>query len=427
LFQREFKYCLFIVFIAIFLLIVSQDPASPETNPASPDELNRSGYLLFKQGEQAYYRRNFEAAASYYRQAADLFNSIHKRHPGWSADALEDRLKICRQRIEEAERARAEQKAGERLLRVHFIDVGQGDCELIQCPNGKTILIDGGKIWCYPFLVEYLRQAGVKKIDLLIVSHPHGDHYGGLIKILKIFPVVTLLVSGKEDTTEHYQRYLETVKSLKSIKFKLARVGDVYSFGDVKMLIVHPSSRLLDSPNNCSIIAKVSYGRESFLFTGDAEEEAEHEAMSRGYNLKSTILKVGHHGSRTSTNPGFLARVSPREAVICVGKDNYYGHPKPEILRRLKSRGIKIYRTDQDGTVLYLSNGITHQVEFPGKAVYPEYNIPKERRGKIIANRETLIYYLPRSKYGRQVPPEDRVFFDTASAAEAAGYRRYWF
>ena len=282
LFKREFKYCLLIVFIAAFLLIVSQDPASPETNPSSPGELYRTGYLLFNQGEQAYYRRNFEAAASYYHRAADLFNSIHKRHPGWSTDALEAQLKICRQRIEEAEETLAEQKSWERPLRIHFIDVGQGDCELIQCPDGETILIDGGKIWCYSFLVEYLRQAGVKKINLMIVSHPHGDHYGGLIKILKTFPVVTLLVSGKEDTTEHYQRYLETVKSLESIKYKLARAGDTYSFGDVKMLIVHPSSRLLDSPNNCSIIAKVSYGKESFLFTGDAEKEAELEAMSRG-------------------------------------------------------------------------------------------------------------------------------------------------
>ncbi len=314
----------------------------------------------------------------------------------------------------------------ENPLRVHFIDVGQGDCSLIQCPDGTTILIDGGRIWTYPFLIEYLRNAGVEKIDLMVTSHPHGDHYGGLIPVLKAFPVGAILDSGQEDTTDHYRRYLETVKSLPEVDFRLARAGDRHSFGEVRILIIHPGARLLASPNDCSIIMKLTYGDVSFLFTGDAERAAEMEAMSRGYNLRSTVLKVGHHGSRTSTAPVFLSRVAPRYAVIPAGENNRYGHPHPEVTRRLKLRGIKIFQTGLQGTVLFLTDGREIRVELPGQAVYPEYEIPEDRASRIIANRETLIYYLPRSPYVSQIPPEHREYFDTAIAAENAGYRRYW-
>lgn len=324
---------------------------------------------------------------------------------------------------------RAEPSAGaewDNPLRVHFVDVGQGDCSLIQCPDGTTILIDGGRIWTYPFLIEYLREAGVEKIDLMVTTHPHGDHYGGLIQVLKAFPVDTILDSGKEDTTDHYQRYLETVRSLPEVDFKLARAGDRHTFGEVEILIIHPGPRLLPSPNDCSIILKLTYGDVSFLFTGDAERAAEMEAMSRGFNLRSTVLKVGHHGSRTSTGPAFLSRVAPRCAVIPAGENNRYGHPHPEVTRRLKMRGTTIYQTGLEGTILFLTDGRETRVEFPGKAVYPEYEVPEDRASRVIANRETLIYYLPRSPYVSQIPPEHRVYFDTATAAENAGYRRFW-
>lgn len=311
-------------------------------------------------------------------------------------------------------------------LRVHFIDVGQGDSTLIQCPDGSTILIDGGRIWTYPFLLDYLTRAGVEKIDLLVATHPHGDHYGGLIKVLKTFPVDEILDSGKEDTTDHYQRYLETIKGLPEVGFKLARAGDRLSFGEVKILIIHPSSRLPVSPNDCSIMLKLTYGDVSFLLTGDAEAEGEREAMSRGYNLRSTVLKVGHHGSRTSTSQAFLSRVAPRYAVIPAGKDNGYGHPHSEVTRRLQMRRIKTYQTGTEGTILFITDGEDLRVELLGLAVYPEYEIPEDKASRIVANQETLTYYLPRASYARQIPPEDRVFFDTAAAAENAGYRRYW-
>jgi competence protein ComEC len=421
--QRTNKLLLFILVSLIGVLILSPGAFSGD----SPEELYREGYLHLKQADRSFYEQDYEEALAGYERAEIALGGIKADYPDWSTELIEVRLNRCRERLKETKNLISENKSWERPLKVHFIDVGQGDSTLIQCPDGTTILIDGGKIWCYTFLGDYLRRARVEKIDYLMVSHPHGDHYGGLIKILKTFKVGTLLVSGQKDTTDHYQRFMETVESLKGVKYKLARAGDRYSFGDVELLIMHPSSRLPDAVNDCSIIAKLIYGNESFLFTGDAEEDAELEAIGRGYNMKSTILKVAHHGSRTSTDQYFLSRVSPDEAVIFVGENNGYGHPTPQVLRRLKRGGIKTYRTDLDGTILYLSNGKEHRVELPGKAVYPEYDISPENQGKAIANRETLIYYKPRAEFARRVPPDDRIYFDTGAAAEIAGYRRFWY
>ncbi len=421
--QRINKLLLFILVSLLGVLILSPGAFSGD----SPEELYRGGYLQIKQADKSFYEKDYEEALAKYESAEIALGGIKTEYPEWSPELIEVRLNKCRERLDETRNLISENKSWEHPLKIHFIDVGQGDSTLIQTPDGTTILIDGGKIWCYTFLGDYLRRAGVEKIDYLMVSHPHGDHYGGLIKILKSFKVDTILVSGQKDTTDHYQRYMETVKSLKEVKYKMARAGDKYSFGDVELLIMHPSSKLPDSINDCSIIAKLTYGDESFLFTGDAEEDAELEAIGRGYNMKSTVLKVAHHGSRTSTDQYFLSRVSPEEAVIFVGANNAYGHPTPQVLRRLKRGGIKTYRTDLDGTILYISNGKEHRVELPGKAVYPEYDISPENQGKAIANRETLIYYKPREELARRVPPDDRIYFETGAAAEIAGYRRFWY
>lgn len=421
--QRANK--LVIIALGCLLGVLILSPAA--FSGSSPEELYRGGYLNLKQAEKNFYTRNYEKACAGYKSVETVLREIKTDYPDWSPDLIEVRLKRCRERLEEAEKLIAEKKSWYCPLKVHFIDVGQGDSILIQCPDGTTLLIDGGKIWCYAFLGDYLHRAGVNKIDYLIVTHPHEDHYGGLVKILKTFKIDTILASGQRNTTKYYQQFMETVESLEGVKYKLARAGNRYSFGDVELLIMHPSSRLPDSSNNCSIIAKLIYGNESFLFAGDAEEEAELETLGRGYNMKSTVLKVAHHGSRTSTDQYFLSRVSPREAVICVGKDNSFGHPTSQVLRRLKSRGIKIYRTDLDGTILYLSNGREHRVELPGKAVYSEYDIAPENKSKVIANRETCIYYKPREELARRIPPADRIYFDTAIAAEIAGYRRTWY
>ncbi|MCX6349539.1 MAG: hypothetical protein NTV79_08600, partial [Candidatus Aureabacteria bacterium] len=160
--------------------------------------------------------------------------------------------------------------------------------------------------------------------------------------------------------------------------------------------------------NNCSIVARLAYRDFSVLLTGDAEEPAEKEILSRGGPLKSTILKVAHHGSRSSTSARFLSAVSPRLAVISVGPGNSYNLPRPEILRRLESAGAEILRTDESGAIVVSTDGRDRRVEFPGKASYPDYEIPPDRAGQIVA-------------------PKEQEYFSTEDAAQRAGYVKSWY
>lgn len=417
------------VFIVLLIILgFSLLPSSLfSSDSQSHQEIFRSGYLFFRRAEDLFRRGELEKARENYRRAEQVWLDLRTDHPGWYPEGVSSKLNGIRKRIRETERILAEKRSWENPLRIHFLDVGQGDSALIQCPDGSNIVIDGGPMSAYPFLVNYLQEAGVEKIDLMIATHPDGDHIGGLPKLLKVFPVDTLLDSGKEHTTKLYQRYLSTIDKSLNTKFKLGRAGDRYNFGKVELLILHPSSVLPDRNNDCSIMVKLRYGKESFLFTGDAEEKAERELMNRGFTLRSTVLKVGHHGSKSSTSPRFLTAVSPRAAVISAGSHNRWGHPTPEVMRRLQMGGIEIYRTDLQGTILFLSNGAEYRVEFPGKAVYPDYEIPPEHEGKIIANKETLIFHLPEGRSYRKVPPEDRDYFETEADALAAGYYKSWY
>lgn len=414
-------------FFLVFILLFNPVFTSLASGLEAPADRYQSAYRFFQKAEIFFHRQNLEDSLEYYRRAGDLFAALREQDPAWNSEAIKHRLGKCREQIRRIEETLTERKSWEKPLKIHFLDVGQGDGALIQCPDGSNIVIDGGGISGYSFPVNYLRQAGIKKIDLMIATHPHSDHIGGLPKLLKSFPVDTVLDSGKEHTSELYHRYLETIKASPGTKFKLGRAGDRYRFGKVELLIFHPSSSLLKKINDCSIVVKLKFGKETFLFTGDAEKKAEREIMLRGFNLRSTVLKVGHHGSDTSTTPSFFSAVSPRTAVISVGKGNSFGHPRPEVLRRLQSRGVKIYRTDLQGTIVFISNGNKHRVEFPGKASYPDYDIPPQHEGKIIGNRESMIYHLPGGRYCRKILPEDREYFESEDDAQAAGYRKSWY
>lgn len=414
-------------FIFVALLISPLPQAAPaENDRGEPGDLYRAADTAYRLAERALRAGDLENSLEHFEFARSAWEAIREGHPDWNPETVEQRLRQTGERIEATAAEVAEKKSWEKPLRVHFIDVGQGDSALIQCPDGSTILIDGGPMNAYPHLIKYLKAAGVEKIDLLIATHPDGDHIGGLLKVLKTFPVATVLDSGKEHTTLTYKRYLEAIKSLPETEFKLGRAGNRFPFGEVELLIVHPGPRLSKDNNDCSIVAKLTYGEDSFLFTGDAEKKAEAEILGRGFRLKSSVLKVGHHGSRSSTSTRFLGSVSPRSAVISVGKNNRYGHPTEEVMRSLEQRRVELYRTDLQGTILMLSNGQEIRVEFPGKAVYPDYPEPEEYEGMVLADRESLIYYFPGSGYRRKIPPEDREYFKTGAEAEAAGYFKGW-
>ncbi|MEW6105782.1 MAG: ComEC/Rec2 family competence protein [Bacillota bacterium] len=248
-------------------------------------------------------------------------------------------------------------------LAVHFIDVGQGDSILVQAPSGKTMLVDGGPVDASGRLVAYLKAQKVSRIDVLVATHPHADHIGGLIEVLRTFVVGLVVDSGKVHTTATYERFL-TLIDQKNIRFRLGRAGDSIDLGPgLDVRILHPSEPLPESMNDCSVVIRLQYGKVGFLFTGDAEREAENAILQSGADVHATVLKVAHHGSRTSSNPWFLKAVEPAVAVILVGAGNSYGHPHRITLLNLAGYTDRVYRTDVDGDVVVITDGTTFRVD----------------------------------------------------------------
>jgi competence protein ComEC len=251
-------------------------------------------------------------------------------------------------------------------LKVNFINVGQGDCILIEAPNKINILIDGGGTPQSDFdvgskiVIPYLRRKGINEIDLLILTHPHLDHLEGLLPVLKEFKVDMVLDSGLNCDSSEYKEFISLIIK-KGIPYHKAKAGDNFIFSNnLEIFLLNP---LYDSDfycesdfNNASIVVKLFYKNADFLFTGDIEEAAEKKLSVWQNILQSDILKVGHHGSETSTNIEFLDKVDPSIAVITVGK-NHFGHPSQKIIERLEDKNIHIYRTDEDGTIIIRTNG----------------------------------------------------------------------
>ena len=251
-------------------------------------------------------------------------------------------------------------------LKVNFINVGEGDCILIEAPNKINILIDGGGTPRSDFdvgskiVIPYLRRKGINEIDLLILTHPHLDHLEGLLPILRELKVCAVLDSGFICDVSEYREFISTIKE-KNIPYYQTKSGDNYIFSkNMEMLILNPPhTSNLDNDsdfNNHSIVVKLYYKNSNFLFTGDIEREAEKRLLVWQNILNSDVLKLGHHGSSTSTTLEFLDKVDPIIAVITVGKNNF-GHPSQKVIERLEDRNIKIYRTDEDGTVIIRTNG----------------------------------------------------------------------
>jgi len=249
------------------------------------------------------------------------------------------------------------------FLEVNFFDVGQGDAIFIEVPGGNQILIDGGpddKI-----LEKLGREMPFwdRSIDMIILTHPEKDHVLGLIEVLKRYKITDILWTGIVRNTSEYEEWIKLIPE-EGAAVKIIKAGERIRFtDDIFMDVIYPLENLegkkIKESNNTSIVSRLVFGSTSFLFTGDMEKSAEYEVLGRGAYLDSDVLKVGHHGSKTSTSDEFLKAVSPLMAVIEVGKNNRYGHPVQEILDRIIENSAKIFRTDLNGDIKIISDGNT--------------------------------------------------------------------
>jgi len=246
------------------------------------------------------------------------------------------------------------------VLSVHMIDVGQGESILIVTPNNKTILIDAGEQSQGRKVKAYLTKNKVNKIDLLIGTHPHSDHIGGLSEVINSFEVGKIIMPKKLHTTSTFEKLLATIQS-KGLTINAPEINTIIEFDeDIKLHFLGPIKDYGDNLNLWSIVFRLDYKDKSFLFTGDMEKVAEIDLIntySREY-LKTNVLNIGHHGSSTSTSDQFLSYVNPEIALISLGSDNSYGHPHKDVIDRLEEASAFIYRTDLDGSVVLLSDGI---------------------------------------------------------------------
>lgn len=241
-------------------------------------------------------------------------------------------------------------------LTVTWLDVGQGDAAVIQC-GGQSMLIDGGKPEKSSYIYAWLQQHGLSYLDVIVATHVDADHIGGLSGALNYASVGTAYCPETTGTTETFQSFVKYLAQ-QGKQITVPTAGETFALGGAQVQILGPLHSAEDSNDN-SIVLKVNFGATSFLFTGDAERAEEQDLLNAGVNLQSTVLKVGHHGSDTSTSYPFLRAVAPQYAVISVGAGNSYGHPTEAVLSRLRDAGVTTFRTDLQGEITAVSDGQT--------------------------------------------------------------------
>lgn len=244
----------------------------------------------------------------------------------------------------------------EGTLEVHYIDVGQGDATLIKC-GSHAMLIDGGNNNKGTTVQLYLKKQGVESLDYVIGTHPDADHIGGLDVIVYKYNCDTVIMPDYEKDTKTYQELVDVIHD-KNMKITYPVVGEQYALGEAKFTIIAPNSNSYGgNANDYSVAILLEYGKNRFLFTGDAEEASEAEMLTNGIDISADVYKVAHHGSRSASTQEFLNAVHPKYAVISCGEGNSYGHPHAEVLNRLRSMGVEVFRTDEQGSIIASSDG----------------------------------------------------------------------
>lgn len=244
-------------------------------------------------------------------------------------------------------------------LIVEFIDVGQADSILILTPNEKTVLIDAGEPEDYEKIKETIDNYGIDKLDVVIATHPHSDHIGSMQKIIENYDIGRVYMPDKIHTSKTFENLLLAIEK-KGLEIDIAEAGGKIDLDNaIDLKFVSPNGSFEDINNNSAVL-KLAYKDTSFLFTGDMETMAEKLIDD---NIDVDVLKVGHHGSNTSSSKEFLNRVTPEIAVISVGKDNKYNHPSQDIVDRLNGMGVQVYRTDEKGNITITSDGFKMEIK----------------------------------------------------------------
>jgi len=248
-------------------------------------------------------------------------------------------------------------------LRIHFIDIGDGDSTLIITPSGENILIDTGSPLSVNRLTQYLESLGIEKIDHLILTHPHYDHIGGIFSLISRFKVVRFYDSGLSNPGDDiYRDYVSVVRQDLS-GYRILQAGESIEAGGVRIDVINPILPPTGNPNADSIALRLTYGEVKVLFAGDMTNTAERRLLKLGLDLRSQIIKLAHHGENDATSEEFLKAVNPEYAIISVSNTDVYGRPHPNLLKRLQKAGVKVYRTDRDGTIILRTDGRAYTIE----------------------------------------------------------------
>lgn len=311
------------------------------------------------------------------------------------------------------------------------------------------MLIDAGNTGQDSLILGYLAENGVTKLDYLVATHPHADHIGSMPAVIRAMDSIPeLIMPDTIHTTETFERLLDAIEE-KDIPVTIPQPGDKFELGNAKITVLAPNSGSYDDLNNYSVVLRIEYGQTAFLFTGDAEDVSESEQLKNSFTFKSDVLKVGHHGSNSSTTQKYLDAVSPSYAVISCGKGNSYGHPHSETLTKLNGQGTTVFRTDENGTVKFLSDGSTVTAsierqtvpeEVKAEAPKPEASnddvqkveAPKAEAaevtqsgsdggGSYIGNKNSKIFHRPTC--GTLPAEKNRIYFSSREEAINSGQR----
>ena len=246
------------------------------------------------------------------------------------------------------------------LLKVHYLDVGQGDSIFIELPNNETMLIDAAESYQSENIINYLKNLNYQKIDYVIGTHPHADHIGGLKDIINTFEIGKIYMPKVVSTTKTYESLLMAIKD-KNLKINTAKAGtSIIDTDALKINILAPNNSTYTELNNYSVVTKITYGTTKFLFMGDAEKLSENEIKE---DVTADVIKIGHHGSNTSSSIDFIKKVNAKYGIISVGLNNKYNLPKEETITNWENSGTKIYLTSINGTITAISDGTNIKIE----------------------------------------------------------------